>query len=124
MMRFSASAQLKCATLIFGWAGLLLLGIVWVTAPAMALSPQTAQIIRNDPQVLNMAGYVMYGQTNMNYQYAKKWNYGVLKNGEQWDDTPVIIMEKPEPHEIQQERFLLNTPRHWISPTDNPSILK
>ena len=86
--------------------------------PAMAVSPQAAEIIRNDPQVLNMAGYVMYGETNMNYKYAKKWNYGILKNGEQWDDTPVIIMEKPEPHEAQQERFLLNTPRHWIAPED------
>lgn len=123
-MQFSAHLQLHFGMLFFRRVGLLLTGSFCLAAPAMALSPQTAEIIRNDPQVLNMAGYVMYGQTNMNYQYAKKWNYGVLKNGEQWDDTPVIIMEKPEPHEIQQERFLLNTPRHWISPIDNPSSRK
>lgn len=118
-MRFSAHLQLHFGMLFFRRMGLLLAVSLWLATPAMALSPQTAEIIRNDPQVLNMAGYVMYGQTNMNYQYARKWNYGVLKNDEQWDDTPVIIMEKPEPHEIPQERFLLNTPRHWIPPQDD-----
>jgi hypothetical protein len=82
---------------------------------AYAISPEASAIIRQNPQVLNMGGYVLGGETNMNTQYARKFNYGLLKDAKQWDEGPVIIMEKPE---IQQERFLLNMPRHWPSQTD------
>ena len=85
--------------------------LLLIRVSAFAASPEA--VLRNYPQAANMAGYVLNSELNMNQTYSRKLNQRLLPDSDQWHRTPVIILETPKPQSPEQERFLLNTPRHW-----------
>lgn len=104
----------------FRRAGLLTVGFLALTAPALmmapskaaSLSPEASEMLGQYPQARNMSGYVLNGETNMNRIYSRKLDPGLSPDSER-DNGPVIIFEKARTPEGKEQPFLLNVERQW-----------
>lgn len=104
MLLTARSHALKASFLLLA-GGLAILG-----APSsQAAKPNVAEIRQEYPQALDMAGYVLGAEMNMNQKYTRQLNRMLLPVGEKIEDRPLIRWEEPAVDNLEHPT-LRNTP--------------
>lgn len=74
----------------------------------------TSQLLQRYPQAMNMAGYVLNAETNMNRRYSQQMEYGLSPVRDSSSQEDLIEIEGPLVPPLPQTKqspFLLHTPR-------------
>jgi hypothetical protein len=98
----------------------LLAGILAVTFGSLSGSAfadsmtSASQLLRQYPQALNMSGYILNAETNMNRNYSRQLQYGLSPLHDRSAEEGLIEIQGPlvpPLPQMQQNPFLLHTPR-------------
>ena len=77
--------------------------------PGLAQSVQAQQVLRNNPNIRGLPGYVSSWETNMNRRMWEQTNYGTPL--EPPPEAPILYKNRAG-QQVDQKEFLLDTLRH------------